>query len=93
MDERVLFPFAVGVNTSWSQIIHSQLWCYVCSHRPLKYRMKIRSKKLLFAGASSLCFCLLIFSLPVAASETDEAAEPVNAAVTDTQANREKADK
>ena len=55
--------------------------------------MNIRSKKLLFAGASSLCFCLLIFSTPVAASETDEAAEPVKAAVTDTQANREKADK
>ena len=51
--------------------------------------MKIRSKKLLFAAASSVCFCLLVFCTPVAASESDEAAEPVNAAATDTQGNRD----
>ena len=51
--------------------------------------MKIRSKKLLFAGASRLCVCLLVFCTPVAASESDEVAEPVNAAVTDAQGNRD----
>lgn len=54
--------------------------------------MKIRCKKLLFDRVSSICFCLLVFCTPAAASESNGEPEPVNATVTDTQGDAEKTD-
>jgi len=54
--------------------------------------IKISCKKLLFARVSRICFCLLVFSTPAAASESNGEPDPVSTTVTDTQGDGEKTD-